>query len=165
MAKSALKVALEEADGPKIKKRFRSSLEEVIAKQLDDAGIEYDYEGIKVPYSVPAREANYLADFPIRRTVIIIEGKGNFGAGGGFNGRFSNMKENSTKERQKFALLKEQHPDLDIRFIFTRAKAPIYKGSPTTHSKWAETHGFKWAEKRVPTEWLDEINAAQAASR
>lgn len=157
MKKTAISTALE----PKLKKRFRSSLEERIADQLDEAGIEYNYEGLTVPYSVPARDAKYLADFPIPNTEIIIEGKGNFGVGGGFRGRFSNMKENSTKERQKFALLKEQHPEFDIRFIFTRASAPIYKGSPTTHAKWAEDHGFKWAEKKLPPAWIKELQQQQ----
>lgn len=158
MPKPPLKAAFDEAKPKlKMKTKFRSGLEVKIAKQLDDAGIEYDFEALKVPYSVPARNATYLVDFQARKTKIIIEGKGNFGAGGGFRGRFSNMRENSTKERQKFALLKEQHPDLDIRFVFSRANAPIYKGSKTTHAKWAEDHGFKWAEKTIPYDWIIEM--------
>lgn len=153
MAKSAIKLALENA---KIEKPFRSGLEIKIAAQLDAAGIEYDYEGFTVPYEVPARTAKYKPDFPTKRTPIIIEGKGHFGANN-FGGRFSNMKENSVKERQKFALLKEQHPEIDIRFVFSRAAAPIYKGSKTTHAKWAEDHGFLWAEKVMPQAWIDEI--------
>jgi hypothetical protein len=150
----ALDIAL---DNPKLEETdYRSSLEARIAKQLTDAGIEFEYEGERIPYSVPAREAKYTPDFTIHGNGIIIEGKGHFGANN-FGRRFSNMKEQSAKERQKFALLKEQHPDLDIRFVFQRAAQPIYKGSPTSHAKWAEDHGFPWAEKVVPSEWLAEL--------
>jgi Autographiviridae endonuclease I len=154
MAKPALLLATENA---RIKPNYKSSLEEAVAKQLEDAGIEFTYEGLVVPYSVPAREANYKADFPTTRSKIIIETKGHFGANNSPNRRFSNMKENSAKERHKFALLKEQHPELDIRFVFSRPEAPIYKGSPTTHAKWAEDHGFPWARKVVPQTWIDEM--------
>lgn len=148
-----------------IEKKYRSGLEEKIAAQLTEAGIEFDYEGITIPYSVPARVAKYKPDFITGKIgKIIIEGKGNFGAGGFFRGRFSNMGSNSAKERQKFALLKEQHPELDIRFVFSRASAPIYKSSPTTHAKWAEDHGFKWAEKSIPPAWLIEMKKQQRKS-
>ena len=156
MSKAPLKVALEAQRNLKIEANYHSKLEERIAAQLDAAGIKYDYEGVVVPYAVPARTANYVSDFPITGTKIIIEGKGNFGAGGQF-GRWSNMKDNSAKERQKFALLKEQHPELDIRFVFSRANAPIYKGSKTTHAKWSADHGFLWSEKVIPQSWLDEM--------
>lgn len=154
---AAIGVALDKAV---VKAEFKSGLEEKIAEQLTAAGIEFDYEGLTVPYVVPAREAKYKADFPILKTKIIIEGKGHFG--GSAIGRYNNMKANSAQERQKFALLKEQHPDLDIRFVFSRAAAPIYKGSPTTHAAWAETHGFKWADKTVPPEWIEELRQQQA---
>lgn len=166
MAKSAIKLALETAE---IEKPFRSGLEKKIAAQLDAAGIKYGYETVKVPYEVPARTAKYVCDFPVDNVNlradgtyegIVIEGKGHFGANN-FGGRFSNMKDNSAKERQKFALLHEQHPHLDIRFVFSRASAPIYKGSKTTHGKWATDHGFKWSEKVVPSEWLEEIRQLQ----
>lgn len=157
MAKSALAAAL---DNPKIETDYRSKLEERIALQLESAGIEFDYEWRTPPitYTVPAREAKYLPDFTIKANGIIIEGKGHFGANN-FGRKFSNMKEQSTKERMKFALLKEQHPELDIRFVFSRAEQPIYKGSPTTHGDWATTHGFKWADKVMPTAWLEELKS------
>lgn len=154
MAKAPIKLALEKQ--AEIETPYRSGLEKKIAAQLEAAGISFDYEGVKIPYEVPARTANYNPDFPICGTPVIIEGKGHFGANN-YGTRFSNMKENSAKERQKFALLKEQHPDLDIRFVFSRASAPIYKGSKTTHSKWAEDHGFPWSEKEIPEAWIIEL--------
>lgn len=170
MPKSALKQALEHAE---IKTKYRSRLEVQIAAQLDAAGIKYGYETITIPYEVPARQAKYLSDFPVDFVRvgadgtfegIVIEGKGHFGANN-FGSRFSNMKNNSAKERQKFVLLSTQHPRLDIRFVFSRASAPIYKGSKTTHAKWAEDHGFKWCEKVVPGEWISEVKKLQKGTK
>lgn len=155
---SALKEALRNA---KLKDSYKSVIEEDTAKQLDAAGIAYDYEKLIVPYEVPARTAKYKPDFPIRGTNILIECKGHFGANTNPRNRYANMKEHSAKERHKFVLLKQQHPELDIRFVFSRAKAPIYKGSPTSHKKWAEDHGFLWSEKTIPYEWLQEIAKQQ----
>lgn len=138
---------------------FRSGLEKEAAAKLTRAGVPFDYEGQKIKYAVPAREASYLPDFSFPGCPIIIEPKGRFG-GAIPNGKFRvSTKDAAVKERQKFILLKEQHPHLDIRFIFSRAATPIYKGSPTSYGKWATDHGFKWAEKTIPDEWIKEIKA------
>ena len=63
------------------------------------------------------------------------------------------------------ALVKEQHPDLDIRMVFTRSKSPISKTSKTTYGMWCEKHGFPYADKLPPLEWLlEEPNAASLAA-
>lgn len=128
--------------------KYRSKLEEKVAKQLHDAGIEFSYEELKVPYTVPAREAKYVTDFVLMDgdKAIILEAKGRFGG----------PHRNDASERQKFLLLKEQYPDLDIRFVFQSAhKTKIYPGSKTTVAQWAETHGFPYSDKGViPEEWL-----------
>jgi hypothetical protein len=134
--------------------QYRSGLEEKVAAQLDHAGVDYDYEGQWVHYDVPARRAKYLPDFPIKATNILIEAKGRFG------GRYRGSK--GAEERQKLILLKEQHPELEIRIVFERASTPIYKGSKTTYAKWADDHGFMWADKgTVPGAWITEIRKAQ----
>jgi hypothetical protein len=136
-----------------LKAAYKSGLEVDIAEDLDAEGIEYTYEGEAVPYRVPERVAKYFPDFPrVNGTNIYIEGKGRFGH---FRGDGA-----GAKERQKLILVKEQHPEMDIRLIFTSAKKPIYKGSKTTYAKWADDHGFKWAEKRVPRSWIEEIKRA-----
>ena len=56
--------------------------------------------------------------------------------------------------RHKMLLVKQQHPDLDIRLVFSNAKARLYKGSPTTYAAWADRHGFPWAHKTIPEDWL-----------
>ena len=51
-------------------------------------------------------------------------------------------------------LVKEQYPDLDIRFIFSNSKSRISKKSNTTYGMWCEKYGFEYADKHVPKEWL-----------
>lgn len=123
------------------KARYRSRLEERIADQLDEAGISFQYENRKVKYTVPARHATYTPDFDLGP--YLIEAKGYF---------------RSAADRQKLVLVKRDNPDVQIRLVFQKANNPIYKGSPTTYAKWAEDHGFQWADGGViPDEWLKEI--------
>lgn len=120
--------------------RYRSTLEKKVAAQLAEAGVSFEYEprDRTVRYTVPARVARYLPDFYIG---FIIETKGWF----------------KTKDRQKLAFIKEQFPDLDIRLVFQRAQNKISKDSETTYAAWADTHGFKWADKGVvPEAWINE---------
>jgi hypothetical protein len=138
---------------------YRSGLEKKVAEQLEKAGVAFAHEAKWVRYIVPEREAKYLPDFCFDTEEeicpIIIEAKGRFGGG---NPRFKQPATDGAKERQKLCLLKEQHPELDIRLVFDRASTPIYPKSPTTQGKWATDHGFKWSDKGiVPQEWLDEI--------
>jgi Phage endonuclease I len=97
---------------------------------------------------MPAREARYLPDFRVGN--IIIETKGWFGR-------------NGARERQKLVLLKEQHPDLDIRIVFSDARKPLYKGSPTTYAMWATDHGFTYSTKGiVPQRWIVHLKREQS---
>lgn len=140
-----------------IEPEYRSGLERDAAAKLTQAGVPFDFEGQWIRYVVPEREAKYLPDFSFKGCPIILEPKGRFG-GAIPGGKFRvSTKDAAVKERQKFVLLREQHPELDIRFIFSRASTPIYKGSPTSYGKWATDHGFLWAEKVVPDAWIEEI--------
>jgi hypothetical protein len=133
-----------------IQARYRNGLEKRVGTQLSDAGVRFKYEPRKVPISVPARKSTYLPDFiPDEAPHIIIETKGYF-----YNG---------AKDRQKLILVKEQHPELDIRIVFQNASKTIYKNSPTTYGQWATDHGFKWADKGiVPDEWIEEMKGRAA---
>ncbi len=135
----------EPALAPTLKPKYRSKLEEKIAKQLETAGIHIRYEDTKVPYVIPSRTAKYTPDFGLTPE-IFIEGKGRF---------------RTASDRHKLILVKEQNPGLDIRIVFQKADNPIYKGSPTTNAKWAEEHGFLWSDKgTIPPEWLEEAKAS-----
>ena len=118
---------------------FRSGLEEKIAQQLTEAGIDPKFETIKLPYTVN-KNCTYTPDFPVGKR-IIIETKGRF----------------QTADRMKMLLVKEQHPEYEFRFIFTNPNAKISKVSNTTYGRWCEKNGFKYAAKVVPEEWLKEI--------
>lgn len=124
------------------KARYRSRLEERIADQLDDAGVSFSYENKKLKYTIPARNATYTPDFDLGP--FLIEAKGYF---------------RSAADRQKLVLVKKDNPEADIRLVFQKASNPIYKGSPTTYAKWAEDHGFLWADGGViPDEWIKELH-------
>lgn len=118
---------------------FRSGLEVQIANQLKKAGIQVDYESEKIAYLKPARNAKYTPDFLLPNG-IVIESKGRF----------------LVADRQKHLIIKEQYPDLDIRFVFSNSKTKISKNSKTTYAMWCEKHGFKYADKFIPTDWLNE---------
>jgi hypothetical protein len=125
-----------------LKHGFRSGLEDTIAKQIETANIPLIYEQERVAYIVPARPAKYTPDFklPKQGGFFYVETKGRW----------------VTADRQKHLLIKKQHPDLDIRFVFSNQNAKLYKGSPTTYAAYCDKHGFKYAHKVIPDEWLRE---------
>jgi hypothetical protein len=118
---------------------YRSGLEDVIAEQLKEAGIKFEYEAVKIKYEKPVSKHTYTPDF-VLSSGIIIETKGRL----------------LLADRKKHLLIKQQHPSLDIRFCFQNAKNKISAGSPTTYADWAEKNGFKWCNKTIPKEWLME---------
>lgn len=118
---------------------YKSGLEENISNQISSKGIEVKYESEKVDYIVPASKHIYHPDF-ILPNKIIVETKGRF----------------VPADRKKHLLVKEQHPELDIRFVFTNSKNKINKRSKTTYADWCEKNGFKYADKSIPEEWFNE---------
>lgn len=118
---------------------FKSGLEDVLAAQLLAAGLKVDYESLVIPFTQPVKPRKYTPDFPLPNG-IIIESKGRF----------------VTADRQKHLLVKAQHPDLDIRFVFSNSRSRISKQSQTTYAAWCEAKGFLYADKLIPTYWLVE---------
>ena len=120
---------------------YRSGLEEKVAAQLDRAGVvaEYESRGCVIRYVTPKEVHRYTADFKLPNG-IFVETKGIFDAA----------------DRKKHVLIKQQNPKLDIRFVFTSSRAKLRKGSPTSYGMWCEKNGFKYADKTIPQEWLDE---------
>lgn len=101
--------------------------------------MDADYEGEKIGYEKPASKHKYTRDFRLPNG-IIVETKGRF----------------VTADRQKHLLIKQQHPELDLRFVFSRSATRISKTSKTTYASWCDKHGFKYADKDVPDAWLKE---------
>lgn len=116
---------------------FKSGLEENISNQIEAKGIIVQYESEKIPYIVPASEHTYNPDFRLPNG-IIVETKGRFVAA----------------DRKKHQLVKQQHPLLDIRFVFSNSKNKISKNSKTTYGMWCEKNGYKYADKEIPEEWF-----------
>jgi predicted nuclease of restriction endonuclease-like RecB superfamily len=125
-----------------LKHGFRSGLEDKIANQIAQAGLPVIYEQEKVNYTVPERASHYTPDFKLPKTggFFYVETKGRW----------------VTADRQKHLLLKKQHPDLDIRFVFSNQNQKLYKGSPTTYAAYCDKHGFVYANKVIPEAWLHE---------
>jgi len=119
-------------------KGYRSGLEVDLDESLKQIGIDGEYERHKIKYTKPATDHTYTPDFRLPNG-IFIETKGRF----------------VTEDRKKHVLIKKQYPELDIRFIFQNSKNKIRKGSPTTYGDWCNKHGFLYADKTIPQEWLD----------
>lgn len=128
-----------------IEAAYRSKLEKKVAAQLEDAGVSFGYETLRVPFIVPERKARYTPDFECGP--VILEAKGYF---------------RKTTDRQRLIQVKASNPDMDLRLVFQDANKPIYKGSKTTYGQWATDHGFLWADKGVvPEDWIKEIKKAK----
>lgn len=118
---------------------FRSGLELQIDESLKSAGIDGEYEKYIIEYTKPATTHKYHPDFRLPNG-IFVETKGRFLA----------------DDRKKHLLIKAQHPELDIRFLFSNSKTKLSKSSKTTYASWCDKYGFKWAERTIPDEWLNE---------
>ena len=118
---------------------FKSGLEESISNQIDSKGIVVAYESEKIPYIIPASKHTYNPDFKLPNG-IFVETKGRF----------------VPADRKKHLLVKEQHPELDIRFVFTSSKNKISKASKTSYADWCDKNGFKYSDKFIPEEWFNE---------
>ncbi len=121
-----------------IKYGYRSGLEDRVSAQLKSLSVPVEYEEKKIKYEV-YEVRTYTPDFELPNG-IIIETKGRF----------------VVADRKKHLLIKKQQPNLDIRFVFSNSRAKINKGSKTTYGMWCDKHGFKYADKLIPEEWINE---------
>lgn len=115
---------------------FRSGLEESMSKLFQefysdtpDAVVEYEKE--KITYVVPASNHKYTPDFKLPNG-IYIETKGRF----------------MPADMKKHLLIKQQHPLLDIRFIFQNPNGTNSKRTKTTYADFCEKHDFKYCSYR-----------------
>ena len=118
--------------------KYRSGLEEKVAKDLTSKSVVFGYENIKVEYLV-SETRKYTPDFTLPNG-IIVETKGRF----------------TTYDRKKHLLIQKQHPDLDIRFVFSNPNSKLYKGSKSTYASWCEKNNFLYAKRLIPKEWISE---------
>lgn len=111
-----------------------------MAKELAALSVPYEYETKKIPYTTPPASHTYTPDFLLPNG-IIVETKGYF----------------DSSDRTKHILVKAQHPELDIRFVFSNPNTKLSKTSQTTYAMWCEKRGFLYATKSIPRAWLEEL--------
>ncbi len=130
----------------------RSGLEDRIAKELDDAGITYEYEPIQLEYDESLRKnlarcadcqstnllrtGWYTPDF-VLDSGLVLETKGYFDAA----------------DRRKMLAVIEHHPDLTIVMLFERDNK-IRKTSKNRYSDWCTQHEIDFAIGHLKPEWL-----------
>jgi|TARA_R100000008_G_scaffold35865_1_gene20437 hypothetical protein len=116
--------------------KYKSRFERRFAADLKQRRIVFDYEKHKFSYQPKIK--TYTPDFYMPEFDLFVETKGFF----------------NVADRVKHLLIKEQHPDVDIRFIFMNPFTKINRKSSTTYASWCEEHGFQFAEERIPKEWI-----------
>lgn len=118
----------------------RSMLEARVMLDLMDKDVSFTYERKKIKYMPPPPKMKSYTPDLVLDNGIIIEVKGLFTA----------------KDRKKHLLILEQHPELDIRFIFSKPHTYITASKKKTYAEWCEHYGFKWAEDFIPNSWISE---------
>ena len=119
-------------------RRYRSGLEKTVAAFLKDNQTRVRYEVLKIEWE-DLRYRTYTPDF-ILDNGIIIETKGIF----------------DSEDRRKHMEVRKQHPELDIRFVFSNSMAKLYKGSKSRYYNWCDKNEFLWAHRVIPEAWLKE---------
>ena len=127
--------------------RYRSGLERVVAEFLKQNKKNFRYEDLKIEWK-DLRYRTYTPDF-ILDNGIIVETKGIF----------------DNEDRRKHLAVREQHPELDIRLVFSNAKAKLYKGSKTTYAMWCDKNNFLYSHRVIPPDWLKEKGKAVKTKR
>jgi hypothetical protein len=117
---------------------FRSAFEQGIAKEAKRQRIKFEYEPKESKVQWIAKPRIYTPDFVLANG-IVVEAKGRL----------------TVHDRSKHLQIKQQHPSLDIRFIF-QYNNPITKGSKTRYTDWADKNGFPWAMSTIPKAWARE---------
>lgn len=113
--------------------------EKRVALQLKGANVPFLYETRKVKYDV-SRTHTYTPDFEltVQGNAMFIEVKGLF----------------TSQDRVKHLHIQKLFPEVDLRFIFDNSNKKLSKTSKTTYAAWCEKHGFLYADKEIPKEWL-----------
>jgi len=122
-------------------KGYRSGLEDKVATQIESKDLPVIYEQEKIKFVHPARKATYTPDFKITLgdgSWFYVETKGIF----------------SVSDRQKHLLVRDQNPEIEIRFVFSNSRSKLYKKSPTSYGMWCDKHGFQYADKLIPEQWF-----------
>lgn len=108
-------------------KKKRSKLEENFERILVDWNVSYQYEVTTIPYIIPESNHKYKVDWTLPNG-ILVETKGYL---------------SDHAERNKYVLIKKQHPEIDLRFVFSNPNK-LCGGMKKKHWQWAEENKYKW---------------------
>lgn len=135
---------------PKVGKKYlKNNFEFAVWKALKNLlprGAQLDYETERLTYTITS---DYIPDFVITKKdggKIYIEAKGN---GRSFD----------SKVQQKMIAVKNQHPDKDIRIVFTadgKIGSVRKNGSYRRQSDWSRDNGFVFSIREIPLDWFKE---------
>lgn len=132
-------------------KKKRSKFEDRVARELTALGVTYAYEPhqytyYKKPYKPVcldcgsknvASERIYTPDFWLPDYGFYIEAKGKF----------------APADRKKMQLVREAHPELDVRLVFM-ANNKTSKNGKKRYSDWAEESGFLYSVGEIDESWF-----------
>lgn len=120
---------------------MKPTFEQRVMNKLADKGVEFTFEPHSLSYNVTR---DYIPDLLIGE--MYVEIKGYF----------------RQDAQRKMKAVKKQHPHLDIRFLFQKAKSTIHgakkrvDGTKMTCAEWADRYGFQWAEgEEIPEQWIN----------
>lgn len=123
---------------------YKSKYEQAVAGLLDKIkNLTWAYESVRLKY---LDQKTYTPDFILEGPggTIHIESKGYF----------------KPSDRRKMILVRDQHPELDIRILFQNCNVKLNKGSKTTYGEWAVKNNFVWAQgPEVPLQWIREVRS------
>lgn len=117
-------------------------MEEKVAGLLEEIG-PVKYESTRLYFTQPAVERYYIPDFELAPNNYI-EVKGRL----------------TLEDRKKMLWVKEQHPEVTIRFIFGSGHNKLTKRSKTTYLDWARQHGFEAIDvsEPIPKSWFNKLS-------
>lgn len=114
--------------------RYRSRIEGLVAVELSNMGLEFEYETDKFPYMIPKK---YTPDFKVGELYIEVKG---FWA---------------PDERTKLKYVLLQNPDIKLVVALQTPHRKITKKSPTSYAQWCEKHSIPWCPCPPPKEFIE----------
>ena len=124
----------------KRKKLIKNAGERLVAQQLKELGLDYEFEANSFEYHIPKK---YTPDFLVKtpKGELIVEVKGYHT---GIASWASDM-----------VHFLRQHPEIDYRIIFLDANKKFNRHYQSTMGDWANRNNITFSDKGIfPKEWL-----------
>ena len=118
----------------------RSGFEDDVEAKLKSLKIKYEYETVKLTYTIPESKHTYTPDFIVGD--IHFEAKGYFDA--------------PTKLKMKLVI--QQNPDKRIIMVFQNPNTKLTKKSKTTYATWCDKNNIEWCTFKTLESKLPSIN-------